>query len=75
MSLSPKKILAIALCCAGLYAAVLGGMAIAQDPAADLDGDPRGLADPGGAGVTPTPTAVDAETPTPTARPPTATPT
>ena len=33
MILSTKKIFAIALCCAGLYAAVLGGMAIAQDPA------------------------------------------
>ena len=51
VSLSPKKIFAIALCCAGLYAAVLGGMAIAQDPRGHLHGDPGGLANPGGAGV------------------------
>jgi murein DD-endopeptidase MepM/ murein hydrolase activator NlpD len=64
VSPSPKKILAIALSCAGLYAAVLGGAAIAQDPAATQ----TATATPAETAIaqTPTPTA-SAETPTPTA--------
>ena len=65
MSLSPKKIFAIALCCAGLYAAVLGGMAIAQDPAATSTATPEASQTPAEQAFTPTPTP-SAQTPTPT---------
>ena len=73
MSLSPKKIFAIALCCAGLYAAVLGGMAIAQDPAATSTATPEATQTPAEQAFTPTPTP-SAQTPTPTSTS-TATPT
>ena len=73
MSLSPKKIFAIALCCAGLYAAVLGGMAIAQDPAATSTATPEASQTPAEQAFTPTPTP-SAQTPTPTSTS-TATPT
>src|SRR6185436_19837946 len=58
-------------CCAGLYAAVLGGMAIAQDPAATSTGTPEASQTPAEQAFTPTPTA-SAQTPTSTS---TATPT
>jgi hypothetical protein len=73
VTLSPKKIFAIALCCAGLYAAVLGGMAIAQDPAATSTATPEASQTPAEQAFTPTPTpSTQAPTPTSTS---TATPT
>jgi hypothetical protein len=63
VSLSPKKIFAIALCCAGLYAAVLGGMAIAQDPAATSTATPEATQTPAEQAFTPT---RHLATPTPT---------
>ena len=71
-----KKILAISLCCAGLYAAVLGSMALAQDPSptatssAESTQTPEASATATATGTaesqSPTPTA-SAQTPTPTA--------
>ena len=78
MSLSPKKILLLALSCAALYAAVLGGAAIAQDPtptetasatstpspaATAIQGDPTPTAPAG------TPTSTPTSSPTQTATP------
>ena len=66
MTLSPKKILALAISCAALYVAVLGGMALAQDPAPEQT-----------ATSTPSPaaTAISGEaTPTAPAGTPTSTP-
>src|SRR3954468_11381102 len=64
VSLSPMKIFCIALCCAGLYAAVLCGMAIAQDPAATPTTTPEASQTLAEQALTPTPTA-SAQTPTP----------
>ncbi|MEO8689443.1 MAG: lytic murein transglycosylase [Solirubrobacteraceae bacterium] len=55
-----KKLLAISLCCAGLYAAVIGGAALAQDPTPSATGTPEST-------QTPAATVVNNETPTPTA--------
>jgi murein DD-endopeptidase MepM/ murein hydrolase activator NlpD len=55
-----KKLLAISFCCAGLYAAVIGGAALAQDPTPAASETPAST-------QTPEPPVVDAETPTPTA--------
>ena len=72
-----KKILALALCCAGLYAAVLGGMALAQDPSPTATSSAESTQTPE-AGVTASPTATgtaQAQSPTPTASAQTPTPT
>jgi murein DD-endopeptidase MepM/ murein hydrolase activator NlpD len=60
--LSVKKILAISLCCAGLYAAVIGGAALAQNPTATPSATSTAAADNA---ATPAQTVV-AQTPTPT---------
>jgi hypothetical protein len=67
VSLSPKKILLLALTCAALYAALLGGMAIAQDPAATETATSTSTPSPAATAIagTPTPTA-PAGTPTST---------
>ena len=41
-----KKLLAISLCCAGLYAAVIGGDALAQDPTPTATGTPASAQTP-----------------------------
>jgi hypothetical protein len=73
-----KKPLAISLCSAGLYAAVLGGAALAQDVTPTATGTPTSTQTPVptvAANQTPTPTAT-AGLPTPTSTSsPTATPT
>src|SRR5215203_319714 len=67
LSLSPQKILLLAFACAALYAAVLGGMAIAQDPAATETATASSTPSPAATAIqgTPTPTA-SAGTPTST---------
>ncbi len=62
-----KKLLAICLCCAGLYAAVIGGAALAQDPTPSASETPASSATPAATAFaeTPTPTAT-AHAPTPT---------
>jgi hypothetical protein len=66
--LSLKKTLAIALSCAGLYAAVVGGAAVAQDPTPTATETAAATETPATQALqqTPTPTA-SAQTPTPTA--------
>jgi Transglycosylase SLT domain/Peptidase family M23 len=67
VTLPLKKILALAVSCAALYAAVLGGLAIAQDPAATETATASATPSPAETAVagTPTPTA-SAGTPTST---------
>jgi murein DD-endopeptidase MepM/ murein hydrolase activator NlpD len=64
--LSPKKILAIAFACTGLYAAVIGGAALAQDPTPTSSPESTQTPTATAFSETPTPTA-SAETPFPTA--------
>ena len=54
-----KKILAISFCCAGLYAAVIGGASLAQDPTPSATGTPAST-------QTPAPTVFSTPTSTPT---------
>jgi murein DD-endopeptidase MepM/ murein hydrolase activator NlpD len=72
--LSPKKILVLAVSCAALYAAVLGGMAVAQDPAPTQTAEATSTPSPAATAIagTPTPTTTAGSTPTST---PSSTPT
>ena len=74
MHLSLKKILLLAVSCAALYAAVLGGMAIAQDPTATETASATSTPSPAATAIvgTPTPTTTAGSTPTST---PSSTPT
>jgi murein DD-endopeptidase MepM/ murein hydrolase activator NlpD len=65
-SLLPKKILAISLCCAGLYAAVIGGSALAQDPTPTATGTPESAQTPAATVFSPTPTSTSTASPSPT---------
>ena len=67
MSLSPKKILLLALSCAALYAAVLGGAAIAQDPAATETATPPSTPTPAATAIQGDPTPTASGTPSSTA--------
>jgi Transglycosylase SLT domain/Peptidase family M23 len=62
-----KKLLSISLCSAALYAAVIGGAALAQDPTPTATGTPASTQTPAATASNPTPTATStAQNPAPT---------